>query len=68
MTIPIKLYEPIYELKAIAQDFWMVDGPAIKMSFGITTVPFSTRMTVVRLEDGKLWLHSLIRPAVLRLN
>lgn len=36
---------------------WIVDGPDIRF-FGI---PFSTRMTVVKLASGGLWLHSPIR-------
>ena len=62
MTIPIKLYEPLFQLKPIAENIWIVDGPAIEMSFGLTKVPFSTRMTVVRLANGKLWCHSPIQP------
>ncbi|MEY8699586.1 DUF4336 domain-containing protein [Streptococcus ferus] len=62
MTIPIKLYEPLYELKPIAENIWIVDGPALEMSFGVAKVPFSTRMTIVRLENGKLWCHSPIQP------
>lgn len=62
MTISIKLYEPFYQLKAIAEDIWIVDGPAIDMSFGLSKVPFSTRMTIVRLANGELWCHSPIKP------
>ena len=62
MTIPIKLYDPLYQLKPIAENVWIVDGPAIEMSFGLGKVPFSTRMTVVRLANGKLWCHSPIQP------
>lgn len=47
-------YEPLNTLKAIGPDIWIVDGPAIRF-YGM---PFSTRMTVVRLENGDLWLHS----------
>ena len=63
MTIPIKLYRPLYRLKPIADNIWIVDGPAIEMPFGVAKVPFSTRMTVVRLANGKLWCHSPIKPS-----
>ena len=62
MTIPIKLYEPLCQLKPMAENIWIVDGPAIEMPFGLAKVPFSTRMTVVRLANGKLWCHSPIQP------
>lgn len=47
-------YEPLNTLKPVANDIWLVDGPSIRF-YG---VPFSTRMTVVRLENGDVWLHS----------
>ncbi len=47
-------YEPLNVLKPVAADIWIVDGPAIRF-YGL---PFSTRMTVVRLANGDLWLHS----------
>lgn len=47
-------YEPLNTLKPIGEDIWIVDGPAIRF-YGM---PFSTRMTVVRLANGDLWLHS----------
>lgn len=47
-------YEPLNTLKPLAENIWLVDGPAIKF-YGM---PFSTRMTVVRLENGDIWLHS----------
>ncbi|MDV4145153.1 DUF4336 domain-containing protein [Shimia sp. FJ5] len=47
-------YEPLNTLKPIGKDIWIVDGPAIRF-YGM---PFSTRMTVVRLANGDLWLHS----------
>ena len=47
-------YEPLNTLKAWAEGIWTVDGPAVK-SYGF---PFSTRATIVRLENGDLWVHS----------
>ncbi|KKJ78414.1 hypothetical protein WH95_03770 [Kiloniella litopenaei] len=50
------LYTPINTLKPIGQDIWIADGPSVSF-YGI---PFPTRMTVVRLDKGKLWVHSPI--------
>lgn len=47
-------YEPLNTLKPVAQDIWLIDGPAIRF-YGM---PFSTRATVIRLADGGLWVHS----------
>lgn len=52
-------YEPLNTLKPLAEGIWLIDGPAIK-SYGS---PFSTRATVVRLENGDLWVHSPTRMA-----
>lgn len=50
-------YDPIDTLKLVGPECWVVDGPAIRF-YGM---PFSTRMTVVRLADGAVWIHSPIR-------
>ena len=55
------LYEPLNAPKAIVDDLWVVDGPEISFGFGIK-VPFPTRMTIVRLPDDGLWLHSPMAP------
>ena len=55
-------YEPLNVLKSQAEDLWIVDGPIIHMQqFGFN-VPFSTRMTVVRLSGGSLFVHSPTAP------
>lgn len=41
-------------LQFFAGDIWTVDGPNVR-DFGIT---FTTRMTVVKLSSGSLWLDS----------
>ncbi|MEQ8747075.1 DUF4336 domain-containing protein [Pyruvatibacter sp.] len=46
-------------------EIWTMDGDSVRM-FGI--VPFTTRMTVVRLESGGLWIHSPIAPTQERLH
>ena len=51
-------YEPLNTLKTIGPDIWIADGPHISF-YGL---PFPTRMTVVRLADGGLWIHSPIKP------
>ncbi|MCQ0987913.1 DUF4336 domain-containing protein [Jiella marina] len=60
-------YEPLNVLKPVAEDLWLVDGPAIDFRYLGLDVPFPTRMTIVRLADGGLWLHSPIaaEPALL---
>ncbi|WP_010141825.1 DUF4336 domain-containing protein [Oceanicola sp. S124] len=52
-------YEPLNVPKPFGPEIWIVDGPHIRF-YGM---PFSTRMTLVRLPSGRLWIHSPIRPA-----
>ena len=54
----MKLYEPINVLKSVGEDLWVVDGPLVKMSFLGISIPFPTRMVVVRLQSGELFLWS----------
>ncbi len=54
-------YPPLDTPKAIADDVWIVDGPPIR--FGMPGVPwpkmrFPTRMTLIRMPDGGLFVHS----------
>ncbi|MBE9241116.1 DUF4336 domain-containing protein [Synechocystis salina] len=49
-------YEPLYKLKSIAPNVWIADGGWIRF-YGM---PFPTRMTVVRLANGDIWVHSPI--------
>ncbi len=53
MPIPTG-YEPLLTLKPVAPDLWICDGPHISF-YGL---PFPTRMTIVRLADGGLFVHS----------
>ncbi len=49
-------YEPLETLKPVGDDIWIVDGPHI----GFYGIPFPTRMTVIRLAGGELFIHSPI--------
>lgn len=51
-------YPPLNTLKPVAEDVWIVDGPAIRFGFGWPKISFPTRMTVLRLAGGALFLHS----------
>lgn len=55
-------YAPLNVLKPVADDLWIVDGPVVRMRFGFLRVPFTTRMTVVRLPNRELWVHSPTEP------
>jgi hypothetical protein len=57
------LYEPINVYKPLAPDIGIVDGPFEYLTVGGITMPlpFTTRMTVVRLSNGDLFLHSPIK-------
>jgi hypothetical protein len=56
-------YAPLNVLKPIAADIWLVDGPEIRFQIvaGLK-LPFPTRMMIVRLPDGALWVHSPTEP------
>ena len=62
MSMSASLYEPINVYQALAADIGIVDGPFEYFSVaGLRMpMPFTTRMTVVRLDNGDLWLHSPI--------
>src|SRR5262245_44724161 len=57
------LYEPINVYKPLAADIGIVDGPLEYLIVGGVKLPlpFTTRMTVVRLSNGELFLHSPIK-------
>jgi hypothetical protein len=57
------LYEPINVYKQIAHDIGIVDGPFEHLIVAGVRIPlpFTTRMTVVRLSNGDLFLHSPVR-------
>ncbi|MGD9860249.1 MAG: DUF4336 domain-containing protein [Marinobacterium sp.] len=44
-------------MKKLAHDIWIFDGEPVQF----LGLPFSTRMTVVRLSSGDLWVHSPIK-------
>ena len=41
-------------LKAFGPDLWIADGPIVRA----LAIPFPTRMIVVKLGDGSLWINS----------
>jgi hypothetical protein len=51
-------YPPINTLKSVARDLWIVDGPLIQFGLPWAKMSFPTRMTIVRLADGGLFVHS----------
>lgn len=57
------LYEPINVYKPVGPEIGIVDGPFEYLTVaGVKLpLPFTTRMTVVRLSDGDLFLHSPIK-------
>ena len=40
----------------IGENIWIFEGAAVPFF----TLPYTTRMTVVRLSDDELWIHSPI--------
>jgi hypothetical protein len=54
----LTLYEPTNTLKPVDEGIWIVDGPIVQMAMYGTRIPFTTRMTIVRLGSGGLWCHS----------
>jgi len=56
----MKLYEPLNVLNPLGDDLWVVDGPIVRMSYFGGSIPFLTRMVVVRLGSGEMFLWSPI--------
>lgn len=50
-------YPPLDVLKPIAPDLWIVDSGPLR----VLGMPLPVRMTVVRLGNGDVWLHSPTR-------
>nr|WP_086939985.1 DUF4336 domain-containing protein [Thaumasiovibrio occultus] len=44
-------------MKQLADNLWIFDGESVTFM----ALPFATRMTIVRLDDGALWVHSPIK-------
>ncbi|HBU96603.1 DUF4336 domain-containing protein [Thalassospira lucentensis] len=57
----VETYAPLDTLKPVGDNIWIVDGPVIGFQYLGMKLPFSTRMTVVRLANNKLFIHSPIR-------
>jgi hypothetical protein len=55
-------YTPLDTPKVVAPDIWIVDGPEIRFGLPGFKLAHPTRMTVVRLPEGGLWLHSPTAP------
>ena len=47
-------------MQSFGQSIWTMKGDDVRM-YGV--LPFTTRMTAVRLESGGVWLHSPVRPS-----
>ena len=56
----LSFYEPVNHLKSVEENVWIADGGITAMAMYGVHIPFTTRMTVVRLNDGQLWVHSPI--------
>jgi len=54
----VDAYEPVNTLKPFGDEIWIVDGPIIGFDYLGFKIPLPTRMTVVRLGNGSLWIHS----------
>lgn len=51
-------YPPLNTLKPVGENIWIVDGPEIRFGMPWLKMPFPTRMTVIRLNDDDLFIHS----------
>jgi hypothetical protein len=51
-------YPPLNTLKQVANNVWIVDGPVIRFGMPWPKMRFPTRMTIVRIKDDELFVHS----------
>jgi len=60
----VELYEPINTLKPVGEGLWVVDGSVVRMAYPGGSMLFPTRMAVIRLTNGNLFLWSPTEPDV----
>jgi len=58
MNDALATYPPLNTLKPVVDDVWIVDGPVIRFGLPWPKLPFPTRMTIIRLASGDLFVHS----------
>ena len=58
----LELYEPLNSPIKVDNNIWIVNGSITKMAVGPIKVPFTTRMTIIKLNNEDLFLHSPIEP------
>ncbi|GGB71935.1 DUF4336 domain-containing protein [Blastomonas aquatica] len=58
MTEVYEAYQPQLLPVSWGQNIWTVEGPEVNYRLAVVTIACPTRMTVVQLKDGTLWLHS----------
>ncbi|WP_372056988.1 hypothetical protein P7L74_14930 [Tistrella mobilis] len=46
-------YDPLFMLKPVAEDVWIVDGPVIRYGMPWPKIPFPTRTTIIRLPNRR---------------
>lgn len=51
-------YPPLNTLKPVCGEIWIVDGPVIEFGPALAKMKFPTRMTIIRLQGGELFIHS----------
>jgi len=51
-------YQPQLTLIPWGERIWTVNGPEVSYSLSGMTIPCPTRMTIIKLLDGSLWVHS----------
>jgi hypothetical protein len=51
-------YPPLNTLKPVCENVWIVDGPIIRFGMPWPKRSLPTRMTVIRLRSGDLFIHS----------
>jgi hypothetical protein len=52
------VYSPLNVMKPVAANVWIVDGPIIRFGPRWLAAPFPTRMTIIRLDSNRLFVHS----------
>jgi hypothetical protein len=51
-------YPPLNTIKPVCNDVWIVDGPVIRFGPLFLKMRFPTRMTIIRLAENRLFIHS----------